>query len=195
MESQTSYVGIVPGFSESAFHFRRIRRLLNHHGIRTQIIQPWQLPKTNQQVSLYVGHSLGSYVLLQKGLTPALLVGITDPPRLRRNYLANLYRTTSGAIRSGHIAVLVANRCVSIANIVRYLFRYISYGRKLLTAPPLPLIDIDQVWVVRNQHDLLSVSEGVDYHEPGHHEDILYEPNRYLKIIDSISGVILINRF
>lgn len=183
-------VVIVPGFAESRIHFRRLIAALEHNGYTAAVILPWKADRLEKYRgrAVFVGHSMGAYYVSHSRLTPALLIGVVEPQKSGYDFLISLRNITWYAWMYRDIKHHIVLRLGNLINIVRYLPHYIRYVVVVLRDHTLTT-RADDVVVVRNMEDLLSITEQVDFHEPGHHDDILYRPNVYIPYIENLLKV------
>lgn len=177
-------VVIVPGFAESRIHFRRLIAALEDRGMDSVVVQPWETEelRLHQDNAVFIGHSMGAYYVAQGNLTPALLVGVVQPRQPRQNFMTSIRTITKHAWAQGDISYHAKLRLANAGNIVRYWPHYARFGLAVVRHHAITARS-DDVIIIKNEADILSITEEVDFHEPGHHDDILYRPNAYVRYI------------
>lgn len=180
-------VVIVPGLAESRIHFRRLIATLERSGYTVVVILPWKTDRLEKYrgQAVFVGHSMGAYYISHSRLTPALLIGVVEPQKSGYDFLVSLRNITRHAWMHKDIKHHIVLRLGNLINIARYLPHYMRYAVVVLRNHTLTT-RADDVVVVRNMEDLLSITEQVDFHEPGHHDDILYRPEIYTPYIKQL---------
>lgn len=178
---------IVPGFAESRVHFQRLITALENAGIHCVVIQPWERGKlqTYRDRAVFIGHSMGAYYVARNDLTPALLVGVVQPYQPRENFMTSIRTITKRAWMQGDILYHAKLRLGNIWNILRYWLRYTQYGLTVVRHRAITARS-DDVIIIKNEADPLSITKEVDFHEHGHHDDILYRPNAYIRYIQQL---------
>lgn len=181
---------IVPGFTESHRHFKLLCDQLEAEGFTVKFIMPWQITELQQEQggAVFIGHSLGAYYLAFHKLTPSLLIGLPDQTLVRKYFGKSFLIIRRHAFLNQQRRAYSYHRLHNFYTFMKHflpniqlVYRFYRHKTELETKG-------DNIILLQNERDPMVKQVSHAIQAKGHHEDITYHPESYLKYIRQLAN-------